>query len=67
MDMDGKKVSLNSVLRALRYSLGTVRISNTNRKLIFYEFVHALNRYGELDIPETAEILERADIILELG
>jgi len=63
--MRDKAISLKSVLRALRYSLGSVSISSTDKRLIFYEFVHSLNRYRELDIEETEQILERAELILE--
>ncbi|RLI80647.1 hypothetical protein DRP04_07960 [Archaeoglobales archaeon] len=63
--MRDKAISLKSALRALRYSLGSVSISSTNKRLIFYEFIHSLNRYRELNIEETEEILERVELYLE--
>ena len=63
--MSEECVSLQSALRALRYALGSVRIRDTERRVIFFEFVVALNRYGEIDCDKASEILQRADLFLE--
>ena len=65
MAMSEEYVSLQSALRALRYALGSVRFRDTERRVIFFEFVVALNRYGEIDSDKASEILQRADPFLE--
>ena len=63
--MSEERISLEGALAALLESLGSIKISNKERRIIFYEFIIELSKEGEITSDKAVELLQKADKYLE--